>query len=245
MPKYAEDLIAYLERIEQGPPTAALEDPDLLKRALSQKSPISLVAKIAEHLEDVDTHPVIAELTAYERGRIMSALGRKEDAIALYKEAIETCEDPELIGLISVNLSNDLTGSDPVKREELLRSAIDLGNDEAMVNLGMFLFQNNRTQEAVAILIEGLKKGVELCIPNLGQIYMQTMEGEELDKAMIEIITLAQKAGIKDPVNAGFEQLDYQALAQTKDGKSFNIAAVLGPLRRATDKFFKTLSPKA
>ncbi len=245
MPKYAEDLTAYLEKIGENPPTAALEDPALLKRALSQESPISLVAKVAEQLEDVDNHPAITELTAYERGRIMSTLGRKEDAIALYKEALETCEDPELKGLISVNLSNDLDGSDPTQREELYRSAMECGNDEVRANFGMFLHQNGRTQEAIAILIEGIKKGVEFCMPVLGQIYVQTMKGEDLDKAMLEIITLAQKAGIKDPANAGFDQLDYQTLARSKDGKTFNIFAVLGPLRRATDRFFKALSSKA
>lgn len=266
MPRYAPDLIDYLMGIGDEAPTKILRDLALLRRSLSRESPMGLVAKVARSLEETlgnaNSHPTITELSAYERGRIMSALGHKEKAADMYRKALETCKDPETRGMILVNLANDT--DDPKEKEALLRRAIDQEHYyEALAHLGMLLERTGRGEEAFEALLESVSRGISLGIPMLATIVYKMNEREEfnavfnalmraltndgaqdsdttgvpsLDALMEEtgttnprdvilhlLIVLAQKAGITDPVNAPFDQLDAQTLARTPSGKPINI----------------------
>lgn len=232
MPQYAPDLTDYLAKIGEDKPTDALKDPELLQRALSKEAPIALVGKVAQALEDVDQHPAVTSLSEYERGRVMSALGRKQDSVTLYRQALESCTDPEARGQILVNLANDV--DTPTEKEQLLRQAVEEGYNEALVHLGMFLDHNGHTKEALQLLLDSVRKGVGLGIPTIGQIYYKTKRGQELKTALAEVLALAQEAGIEDAANAPFDQFDSQALARSKMTNRFpNLLAISRPIRQA------------
>lgn len=240
MPSYEKDLIDYLASTGKRSPTKALKNPVLLQRCLSGKAPMALVAKVANALReqlynivgielnpsrmDVANHPAVTGLSNYEKGRVMSALDRKEDSVPLYKQALETCTDPETRGLILVNLANDVAA--PKEKEQLFRQAIQEGYTEALVHLGMFLEHSGRTEEALKSLLESVQEGVSLGLPVIGRILLETKSGKELESAIAEVIALAQKAGIEDPANAPFDQLDAQTLARSKEGHLPNLLAM-------------------
>lgn len=233
MPKYAPDLTEYLASICEDAPTEALANPDLLRRALSVDAPIGLVAKVAEALENIDTNPVVGALTLYERGRIMSALGRREESILLYKLALESCTDPKRRGQILVNLANDVES--PEEKLQLLRQAVDEGDNEALAHLGMFLNQIGQTEMALNILLASVRKGVSLGIPLIGEMYFKTKSGEELVAALHELYDMAKAAGIEDPVEAPFQQWGSQTVAQSsKTGRIINILADWLRMRKAS-----------
>lgn len=229
MPKYAPDLTDYLTKLGEGQPTEALEGPELLRRSLSSEAPITLVGRVAQALENVDEHPVIADLSGYEHGRVLRALGRKEEAVEAYRAALETCTDRETRWCIMMNLANDVDSDE--ERETLLGTAILEGSTEALAHMGLLLDQSGETETAEEFLLEAIRKGVGLALPLLGQIYMRTKKGDHLRSALEELMELAQSAGIEDAGDAPFDQLDNQTLVRTPDGVLHNLLAKTRPMR--------------
>lgn len=198
MPQYAPDLMDYLREIGDRPPTEILENPDLLRRALSNEAPFGLVSIVAQALENVDQHPVVTGLSTYERGRVMSALGRRKEAADIYRQALETCTDIKIRGLIMTNLANDV--SDPKEKEALLRLAIEREHyDDALVPLGMFLYYGKeQRKEGLEVLAKGVSRGVRLGVPVMARIICATERYEDLYGALDSLINaLAKKNGIR------------------------------------------------
>jgi len=229
MPKYAQDLTDYLANIGDQEPTEALGDIDLLSRSLSMVSPLALVGKVAEALEDVDNHPAVITLSLYEKGRVMSALDRRKESVVFYREALEICKDPDLRGFILINLAVDVP--DRKEAENILRQAIEEGHNEALVHLGNLLYRRGETEEAIELLLQSICNGVSLGLPILGEIYALTKEGDDLEDALWDMITLAKAAGIEDPVHKPFEQLDAQTFGRAKDGSVINLISKSQPIR--------------
>lgn len=225
MPEFAPDLTEYLAEIGEDKPTKALEDPELLRRSLSSEAPPVLVGKVAQALGgDIDRYLASVEFTAYERGRVMSVLGRKEHAVDLYRQVLESSQDSEVRGFALINMANDV-GS-PGEREKLLWQAVDEGNAEAVVHLAMFLDKNGNTEAALCLLMDGVRRGVDIAIPVIGQIYCGTKSGERLDAAMTELLIVAEKAGIEDVTVAPFDKVDSQSIARSREtGRCPNLLA--------------------
>ena len=236
MPEYAKDLMDYLERIGEDKPTKALNNPVMLRRALSKESPIALVGIVAQSLEDAANHPAVKELTEFERARVMSTLGRKSDAIALYKSAFKSSSDSVTRGVILINQAND--EDDPCKREELLRKAIDEEKyNEALVHLGLFLEQNGRVDEAIQVLKESIKRGIILGIPVLGMLYYRISKNPEEDEEInLELIELARQGGIEDDFDFPFDKFDSQTILRSVDGKVLNMLGLSKPVREKLSK---------
>lgn len=233
MPEYAPDLTDYAATIGHILPEEAAEDKAFLRRCLSKESPISLVGLVAHALKDADKHPVLEELSLFERGRVMTALGRARDAEQFYRDALESA-DPETRKLILVNLANEVQS--PEEKESLLRQAISEGYDEALVHLGLFLFQQGKTAEAEHILLESVRKGVNMGISLLVRIYYETKERGEFASAIIELFTAAQEAGISD-MDLSFARLLEQALVTDEEsGQPVNALASLCAAPEACEK---------
>jgi hypothetical protein len=236
MPKYAPDLTEYITKMNDGTPDNSIKDPEFLRRCLSAEAPMVLVGKVADTIEDIDSSPIIAELSKYEQGRVMSALYRREDSVRLYKQALEDCEDPETRGYILCNMATDTP--DKKVAEALLRQAVEEGHKEACVHLGLFLHRNKRNDEAISYLEQGIQAGVALGVPILGEIYMLTLNGDQQTLAAANLIEMALKAGIESPEDGAFGQLEAQSYVRTKSGSVFNILGKMAPIRAAIAKAF-------
>lgn len=234
MPQYAPDLVDYLEELgEDGVPTKALSDPALLQRCLSREAPIVLVGRVAAGLEDVDSHPDIHALSTYERGRVMSALDRREDAVALYEEALAEDSDDETRGYLLVNLGNEVES--PYK-EALFHLAIAEGHHQAFLSLGMFFWKQGSNDRAIQALTEGVRSGVAECVPLLGEIFVRVYgnDSDGLGRALTVLYALARESGIPDVVETPFDQFATRLLVRPDAGeKPLNVVALQRPLLRA------------
>ena len=213
MPQYAPDLTAYLYQFESRKPTAVLQDPVLLQRALSKESPIGLVASVAKSLENKEEHPAITALSTYEKGRVMSATGQHEDATRLYKEALAACTDPQIRGQILVNLAGDATSA--TEKIGFLQQAIKEGHDEAYAHLGIFYHTSGDANLAMSFLLTSVEKGVTIGIPTISELICRTKRGNELETAFTELMAKAHQAGIEDPIDAPFIEEDLQNIPRS------------------------------
>jgi len=199
MPEYAPELVSYLQALGGDKPSEALDNPDFLRRTLSADSPFALVAIVAQAIEGTigeekldDKHPAIADLSAFEKGRIMSALGNKERARALYSEALAQIAngegDSRQRGVILQNLANETNC--PGVRFALLREAVQSeGFKEALGSIGAFLYYNlGKKEKGLEFLLQGTREGEKSCVEVLSRV-LTNLFGEnlmmELSKAMI------------------------------------------------------------
>jgi len=228
MPKYAEDLVTYLHEVGEQPPTKILEDPELTRRALSAESPITLVAKVAEAIKDVDTHPAIATLSDYEKGRVLDVLGRAEEAGELYDNVLQTSEDSVLRGRTLMNKAVSYCKTDPEEAKRLLKKALEDENfKEARITLATLYFRMGKSKKAEECLIKGIKKGESLCIPVLTDLYTETVGTDpELGKAYARVYELALISGIsQEGIVASYKQHRAMMLMK-KDDKVLNMPAL-------------------
>ena len=229
MPEYAQDLVDYLHEVGEQSPTKILEDPELTQRALSAESPITLVAKVAETISDVDTHPAIMALSDYERGRIFGVLGRVDEAEVLYDKVLETSDDNELRGKALMNKAYHYFYTDPEKAKDLTKRALEEENYKAArINLASVYRKQGKTQKAVECLEKGIKKGEAICIPSLVTIHSKTVKSEsELSQLISQVFMLAMKSGItKEEAVASFDQSNVMMLLKPGD-KVLNLPALL------------------
>lgn len=229
MPEYAQDLVDYLHEVGEQSPTKILEDPDLTQRALSAESPITLVAKVAEAIKDVDTHPAIMSLSDYEKGRVFGVLGRVDEAEALYDKVLETSEDPELRGKALMNQSCCYFHTDPTKARELLKRALEEENYKAArLNLASIYREMGKAQKAIECLVKGVKKGEAICIPSLVVLCCETIKSEtEWAPFIQQVLLLAIKSGITvEEAEASFEQSNMMMFLKP-GGKVLNLPALL------------------
>jgi tetratricopeptide (TPR) repeat protein len=228
MPEYAEDLVTYLHEVGEQPPTKMLEDPELTRRALSAESPITLVAKVAEAIEDVDTHPAITTLSDYEKGRVLGVLGRVEEAEELYDNVLQTSEDSNLRGRTLMNKAVHYLQTDPEEAKKLLKKALEDENfKEARITLATLYFRMGKAKKAEECLIKGIKKGESLCIPVLTDLFAETVKTEpELAQIFAQVYQLALQSGIsQEGIVASYKQHRAMMLMK-KDDKVLNMPAL-------------------
>lgn len=240
MPQYAEDLVAYTEKLGDGEPQEDLQEPDFKKRALSREAPAFLVYKVASAIENIDEDPVIKSLSDYERARIYQALGRKEEAKELYDKAHEESNDPETRGLSLLGMSNCVTNFK--EKETLIERAInEEGYLDGYAYLGALYFNEKQHDEAERILKEGISKGVVLCVAMLSWMYMHiySESSSEFHIRLWQMAALAESSGIANWQDEPFRQFNQQFLAKTVDGKTVNYMSVMEPLRKAVDLIFR------
>lgn len=197
---YDPSLVAILE--EKDPIGKVFTDETLTRRALSNESPPALVRMIAKKIEGtvgIENSDAIKALSLFERARILSLLGRGDEARPYYEKVIESSEDSVAVGTSYNNMGADLISKDPVKCEAFYRKAIEEGYLEAYFNLGVFLMeQKGREAEGLGTLMQGLEKGVGFCLQKLAEYYWKKAgEGEKGEMAILGVGLLGKSLGIE------------------------------------------------
>lgn len=229
MPNYAPDLVNYLVELGDEVPTQALEDPEMLRRALSSESPISLVGLVAQELKDVDGLPVVQGLSTYERARVMTALGRKEDAKVLYLEVLDSA-DRELRGSVLLNLAGMTLDKD--ERKRLLEEAVDAGNMEALVVLGRDMLAQGNVEEGISILFYSIRERVLHAIPFIIDYYMHIFPSDVFERNVLGLVDLARIHGLGDISEAPFVDQAMRILHRNADGRVENVVGKITNTRR-------------
>ena len=204
MQQYSESLTCISEMVGDGPlPLKMVQDVDCLHKCLSADSPMPLVKIAAESVpSDVESHPVFARLTHFERGRICSVLGKPFKAVELYERAAQMAlevDDRETNWNARLNAAVDMfILGQRTEAEFLIRQVIKEGNADGYSRLGMLYRKMGDKDEAAAILEEGICAGSPDCYAQHVELMVNTIGGNEyiVSGEMMRIGFLAEKNGI-------------------------------------------------
>jgi len=212
MPEYAPDLVELLENLHRGELQVSdiLADRNLLERCLKSDSPYGLVASVSQE-NGVDNLP--ESLTAYERARILTALGQNEEAIVLYKQALQTGENDVMNGRILINLA--AITEDAVEKEALFLQAVDI-YAEAHEAYARFLFKEGKIREACDQVFIGIEAGHDLAIPTATEFLVQLLPHPE---QLVYHLKLILESGIELDQNSIESAVRNQRVRPDLDGK--------------------------
>lgn len=161
METYDSDLMDLHVRWGAETPGRLDQDPALMRRALSESSPVALIQQIlyratgetlTSALEDVEDTGSL-----FEKGRIVAASGQHNLAHALFSKALKTVSSELEFNRVLLNFL--ASSSDP--REA--RALFDIGKESGIKDIyhayAQYLIRRKMDAEADAILEEGMQAG--------------------------------------------------------------------------------------
>ena len=155
---YASDLLDYMERLGDAKPDTVLADPEFTKRALSEQSPVGLVAIVAREVPREALDDLIADLSTFERARIFSVLGETAKADAMYKKVLAESNDTGIRGKTLANMGI-LHSGEPNSQIFFRRAIEEEGYYKAYGQWASVMSIQGAVQEALRLAYMGLSYG--------------------------------------------------------------------------------------
>lgn len=162
MEKYDADLIDLVRTWDETSPDQLRSDPDLMNRALSERSPFALVQQVLNKAAGSTLDAALGsatDRTLNESARIVAASHQPHLAHLLFGKAAQKETDPIKRGGMLLNFA--MSAPTPSEAEPIFMEAIELGHSEGYSAWGQYLLNKGDSVRAEEVFKGGMEAGDE------------------------------------------------------------------------------------